>query len=324
LSGRLAEAAEVLVPRLEPGVAPTLTEGELAYARTKLGFLLLSQGRAHSARQQLGAAAAALADADPNGCRVWCLSLAAQAAALSGHGDEAARLVNQAMALRRSGFALWDGDAARARAWVAAAAGERSRAITELLDAASAQQQRGQPGLAIFACHDAVRLGARQAAGHLEALAGGLDGPYAAAAALHAAAVRTDDPARLEAAAKAFTRLGFWLVAAEIAAQASAAWSARGLMARAAGAAEAMDLHLSQCEVALAPSLPGPAPVSVLTPREREIAVLAGQGLSNSEIAQRLVVSVRTVESHLYAAYGKLGISDRAELRVLLRSASTT
>lgn len=323
VSGRLAEAAEVLNPQLEPGVAPSLTEGELAYARTKLGFLLLLQGRAGSARRQLSAAAAALAAADPNGCRVWCLSLAAEAAALSGHVDEAARLASQAMALRSSGFAIWDGDAARARAWAAAAAGERSRAITELLEAADAQDQHGQPALAIFAYHDAVRLGARRASARLEALAAGLDGPYAAAAALHAAAVRMEDPDRLEAAADAFARLGFCLVAAEIAAQASTAWSAARLMARAAGAAAAMDSYLSRCETVLAPSLPTPASLRGLTPREREIAVLAGQGLPNSEIAQRLVISVRTVESHLYAVYGKLGISDRTGLRLVLHSAGS-
>jgi FixJ family two-component response regulator len=41
-------------------------------------------------------------------------------------------------------------------------------------------------------------------------------------------------------------------------------------------------------------------------------------GLSNREIAQRLVVSARTVENHLYRACTKLGASDRAELAALL------
>ncbi len=41
---------------------------------------------------------------------------------------------------------------------------------------------------------------------------------------------------------------------------------------------------------------------------------LAARGTSNAEIAERLVLSVRTVESHLYRAMGKLGVSSRQEL----------
>jgi DNA-binding NarL/FixJ family response regulator len=44
----------------------------------------------------------------------------------------------------------------------------------------------------------------------------------------------------------------------------------------------------------------------------------AAGGLSNREIAQRLTVSVRTVENHLYRASTKLGTTDRAELTALL------
>jgi DNA-binding NarL/FixJ family response regulator len=52
----------------------------------------------------------------------------------------------------------------------------------------------------------------------------------------------------------------------------------------------------------------------------RYLATLACHGLSIAGIGGKLVVSVRTVESHLYAAYGKLGVSDRAELAAVLGS----
>ena len=51
-----------------------------------------------------------------------------------------------------------------------------------------------------------------------------------------------------------------------------------------------------------------------LSRREAEIAQLASRGLSNREIAERLFVSVRTVEGHLHRLYAKLGVSDRSEL----------
>jgi len=53
---------------------------------------------------------------------------------------------------------------------------------------------------------------------------------------------------------------------------------------------------------------------STLTSRESEIVTLAAEGLSNAEIADRLVLSVRTVESHIYRAMHKLGVSDRRDL----------
>ena len=53
---------------------------------------------------------------------------------------------------------------------------------------------------------------------------------------------------------------------------------------------------------------------AVLTPRELLVARLAADGSTNREIAERLFVSVRTVETQLSAAYRKLGLRSRIEL----------
>jgi len=58
-----------------------------------------------------------------------------------------------------------------------------------------------------------------------------------------------------------------------------------------------------------------PGMLEVLTAQELQIAQLAAGGMSNREIGRRLYLSHRTVESHLYHAFPKLGISSRAELR---------
>jgi DNA-binding CsgD family transcriptional regulator len=58
--------------------------------------------------------------------------------------------------------------------------------------------------------------------------------------------------------------------------------------------------------------------VEELTRREHEVAGLAAQGRSNREIADQLVVSVRTVENHLQRVYAKLGVSSRDELGATL------
>ena len=54
--------------------------------------------------------------------------------------------------------------------------------------------------------------------------------------------------------------------------------------------------------------------IAALTPAEHRVAALAADGHSNREIAQRLYVTQRTVETHLTHAFQKLDITSRAEL----------
>jgi DNA-binding NarL/FixJ family response regulator len=57
--------------------------------------------------------------------------------------------------------------------------------------------------------------------------------------------------------------------------------------------------------------------LDALTDREREVVALVGGGLSNDEIAERLVVSPATAKTHVSRAMVKLGVRDRAQLVVL-------
>jgi DNA-binding CsgD family transcriptional regulator len=60
-----------------------------------------------------------------------------------------------------------------------------------------------------------------------------------------------------------------------------------------------------------------------LSPQELQIAQLAAAGLTNREIGHRLYLSPRTVATHLYHAYPKLGITSRAQLNAVLPASPT-
>jgi DNA-binding CsgD family transcriptional regulator len=76
--------------------------------------------------------------------------------------------------------------------------------------------------------------------------------------------------------------------------------------------------ELRACGVTVQDPPTSPATLDELTPQQREIVILAGQGLTNSEIADRLFLSPKTVASHLYRSYPKLGIAGRHRLRDLI------
>ena len=79
--------------------------------------------------------------------------------------------------------------------------------------------------------------------------------------------------------------------------------------------------RLRACRITLPGTLADPAALRDLTPQQQQIIRLAAEGLSNREIGQRLYLSPRTVASHLYRSFPKLGITDRYQLRdVIVRN----
>jgi DNA-binding CsgD family transcriptional regulator len=81
--------------------------------------------------------------------------------------------------------------------------------------------------------------------------------------------------------------------------------------------------ELRACGVTAHAAPASPGALAGLTAQQREIVILAGRGLSNAEIADRLFLSPRTVASHLYRSYPKLGIAGRHQLRDLIDQAGT-
>jgi DNA-binding NarL/FixJ family response regulator len=145
-----------------------------------------------------------------------------------------------------------------------------------------------------------------------------VEGDLVVACADHAEAVIAGDAAAIEATAARFAELGTLLWAAEAESEAAAAHRQAGREESARAAASRAALLLERGEGARTPALVLTSPVEELTPREREMATLAAKGAANREIAERLVVSVRTVENTLQRAYGKLGVGNRRQLAGVL------
>jgi ATP/maltotriose-dependent transcriptional regulator MalT len=165
--------------------------------------------------------------------------------------------------------------------------------------------------------YEAVRAGAdpRSVLDALTRAAAETDAPLTRAYARHVAALAAGDGDELVEVCETFGRIGAVLFGAEAAAHAVAAYGAAGRAdaARRASATAARLMETSGA-AATAPLRAARSDAPELTAREREIVALAAAGASNAEIAERLVLSVRTVETHLFRAMKKLGVSSRSEL----------
>jgi DNA-binding NarL/FixJ family response regulator len=248
------------------------------------------------------------------GWTAWLHALIARAQALTGDPDAAEASIRTAREVQHPEIRLSVGDTELADAWLAAARGSLPDAVSiarRVADVAAAGERLAEE---LLARHTAVRLGDRDQHPRLAELARVLPTPRAAGASAHAAGLAARDPDALLAAADTFEACGLVLDAADAAAHAAVVAREVGrLDAGTAAADRARDLA-ERCEGAATPALArahAPVPVSS---REREVATLAAEGLTNRQIAARLHVSVRTVESHIYRACTRLGLPDRAAL----------
>ena len=204
--------------------------------------------------------------------------------------------------------------------WLAAAEGNVSGAIVLALDAARLAKESGQRAIEMLALHDAVRYGDRSSLARLVEVAHATGGRLATALAAHAAAVTDRNPDAIYAAAQQLEQIGALLLAADAAAQAAAAYQAAGDRRHAGEASGTAHRLAATCGGLRTPALQLAGSPLPLTVREREMANLVAAGLSNRDIADRLTVSVRTVEGHLYRACTKCDCTDRDQLAAVIRS----
>ena len=319
--GRLDDAAEAARTGQEAAIA-TGNRAAAGFFGATLGWVQLHQGLLVSAQRTYRESATAFRASSHRGPLRWALGGLLFAAALARDREVATEAGRTLDSLGAHPAALFDTAISRARAWEVVAAGDPERARLLLRDAADKARSRGAVLDEAAALHDLVRLGrAREVAERLGRLAEVGQGAFLRILADNAAAHARGDPSALGDAAERFAVAGFNLRAAESAMAASEA-SARAHAQRSAArwARRATELA-ARCEAPATVELHGRAGPVPLTNREREIAQLAADGLPSRVIAERLYVSVRTVDNHLGRIYTKLGVAGRSDLRDILRAA---
>ena len=269
------------------------------------------QGRIATARRYY-AEAAGLAQANRfAGPRRLALSGLALAHAMLGDAEAARGALRERETVPPFGFL--GPEQALADAWTAVAARQLDPA-EHFLAAADQARSSGHRTAESWILHDLMRTTRKDASGRLRELAAACDSPLVSARARHAVAARGRDARELVQAADDFDALGAKLLAAEAASGAAEALSRSGDRRGAKAALGRSASLAAACEGAATPGLLRAPAAAQLTGREREIARLAGDGIASKDVAERLRVSVRTVDNHLQHVYAKLGVTSRAEL----------
>jgi DNA-binding CsgD family transcriptional regulator len=308
-AGRLEDVDELCATvETLPVDQPGRTEGTVALLR---GLTTLLRGRPRTARQDLGMAVLGFERAGTVGHQAFALASLAEAKAQHGEVDLAVETWQMLPRNLRDDLPF---DLRRSEAWVRMVRDDARAAARHAVEGADAAQAAGAPFFEMVLAYTAMQMGALDQAPRVAALAPAMQGALAEAVGTHADALVRGDGTALEHVAEQFERLGLRLFSAEAAVHAALAHRRAGSASRARLASTRAAELRAGCEGARTPTLAQAAIVADLTEREREIALLAARGMTSRQIAERLGISVRTVDNQLGRVYTKLDVTGRREL----------
>jgi DNA-binding CsgD family transcriptional regulator len=236
---------------------------------------------------------------------------------MRGATDEAAAVLAALEEIRRP-FRTLDYERSLARAWVAAGQGAITEAITTMLAAAETAAAKGQFAAEVVCLQTAVQFGDYSGASRLSELESIVEGPRVKLAARFAAALAGADAPALEEVSAQFEQMGDLVAAVDAAAHACSAFRHNDRRGSALGCSARAEALAQRCGGISTPALREVSEPLPLTARERETVRLLGSGFSTRDIAERLCLSARTVEGHIYRAMTKTGTTTRDELIRLL------
>jgi DNA-binding CsgD family transcriptional regulator len=321
VSGRL-EQAQSLGERLHAQWGD-IPRDPSAVAVAIAGVTALARGDLTLAQQKLRAAIANIEPRhDRTGGLYWFWLGYTEALARAGQAAAAADALEKVNHYHHPSFFFVESNRLLVSAWVAAAHGRTSEAIALAGEAAEFASAHGQLAREVMSLQAAVQFGDQSRVDRLAELADTVGGTRASLIARWAAAVAATNGDELLRISEDLEAMGDRIAAADAAAHAALAYShdnLRGSRLTASGRATRI---VTECG-AVTPATLAAASSLPLSDREREIATLASQGLSNKQIAETLVMSVRTVEGHVYRACTKLGLNNRSELAAVIAQHTT-
>ncbi|NMO05026.1 helix-turn-helix transcriptional regulator [Gordonia sp. TBRC 11910] len=310
LAGMLADADDVVANRVDP--QPMEFPLALAYRAFTHGLVATATGELAAAHRLLGEAGVLIEQQLLRSCISFEL---ATSLAMAGDAERARAEVDTVATDDPVRQSLVYADTAEA--WIRAADDLVSDAVTIVLAAAERARRIGASAREVCFLQLAAQFGDASHSERLVELVAVVEGPRAHAAAAHAHALGSADGDGLFAAARDYEAFGDRVAAGDAAAQAAIAYRAHARRG-AALTATAFARRLADETGADTPALRANDTPIPLTGRQREIIGLARHGLSNREIAQRLTMSVRTVEGHMFRACQRTGVNSRDELVALL------
>ncbi len=276
-------------------------------------------GKTHEAMRWSAEAAELLRRKNHPGPLRWSLSYLALAAAMSGDGRTAGDALAELEIAMMHPAAMLEVETMRAKAWKAICDARPEDAKAILVAAAKEMNASGQVSFEAAVLFDLARLGeAEEVADRLVEIGEHGQSELHRTMGAAARAMAQGRAGDIAAQSDAFAAMGVMLYAAEWAVAASDAFRKEGDQRRVAEWSRRASELTALCDGAQTPGLVQiDAPVP-LTQREREIALLATQGLTSKIIGERLFVASRTVDNHLARIYSKLGVSNRNELSAAL------
>ena len=291
----------------------------LAYANLALllGNAALMRGDVTSAVRLLHEALAGAENLSvTSGLRAASCFALAEAHAKLGRPDEATTAL--AAARVPDDYLYMHTGHAVAKGWTLAAGGSLSEAVAVVQAAAEEARNRAQPTHEVACIQAAAQWGDGSAAARARELAETSALPIANTVARHAESLQPGDGDALLAVSADYRAIGDRAAAADAAAQAGAIFTRGARRSRGLYAAAIAQELATECGGLCTPALRSPLGVP-LTGRQRAVIELVAAGLSNREIADRLVMSVRTVEGHVYRACQRVGVQTRDQLAAIIR-----
>jgi DNA-binding CsgD family transcriptional regulator len=314
--GELERADELAAEVLEVATARDDTRGVVRMTQCRARVALL-RGQPVQAARWLRDVVADLRGADEI-FLAWNLGLLAVAEAMRGRADLAQVAVQQLGAVPAD-LPVYRPEQQLCRAEVLACAGDLVAARSVATAAAQRAEEIGQAPVALLAWHAVARFGSpRNALPGVRGAVRGVDGSLATALASDVEAQVAGDAVAVMLAADSLASMEFRSFAIYSYAAAIRLAGAGGAAREEARARSHLQSVLAACDPLTLPAAFRARSAQDLTARERDVAALAVTGVSDRAIAERLGVSVRTVQTHLTRIYAKTQSAGRRDLATVL------